>query len=552
MSDRTEFDDLARRKLEEREFPFDPHAWTDLERQLDGLGTSGVSTGTKHRDRRWMLAGLMLLSTCGGVWYALQNDRSQAVAEQQRSAPMVTITPEAARVVQPTDMAPTTPATHTTPTSARGETPATVNSRPAPVTPSTPATQTTRPNGPMRTKAAAIDDPVITQPAVVSPNGRATEGGLLVNTPVATSPDTPVDDGQAPATGPVDPDIAAVVPDQEDPTSIAPPATGSDAPLGDEDPAPTAVTAPPISVGEPTNGPTLATDQGTEAPTSPSDSTHRALAQAADSTAIMSPVADTLRPGPMPYPHWEITGWAGLFNTTTHYSGARTDAWSANSTARQTTGFGLELMHMGEHFGIGSGLHFSSYAEQIDAGELADQRTQLVYVHELQSVDTSILVVNGTVWIDSVQYYVTYTQDTTFLVLVTTTDQETVTDVRRNALSRSNRTSYLEIPLLFDAHTRAGRWGFGIRGGPTLGILQGRRGVLPGAQGYTDLADEAFQELVLGWTAQAYVRYHLADAWTIGVGPTARGQLLNTLQGDALVRRSSAFGGQFSVSYLLR
>lgn len=250
-------------------------------------------------------------------------------------------------------------------------------------------------------------------------------------------------------------------------------------------------------------------------------------------------------------PQWELGLWAGVFNTHTSYSGSRTSDWATAHAGRNSIGFGAELVRMGDHFGYGSGLHYISYAERVAASGLTSSQVATVWSHHLMGVDTTILVTNGTTVINGQTYYVTYSLDTTIMVLVSTSEEETVTTVRRNALERTNRTSYLEIPLLLDAHTGAGRWLFGLRGGPTVGVLQGRRGQLPGAAGYTDLQDEAFHELVFGWTAQGYVRYQLGEAWSIGVGPSARGQLGNTMQGNDLMRRSAAWGGVFGIAYRL-
>ncbi|HOY29167.1 MAG TPA: hypothetical protein PLR96_09345, partial [Flavobacteriales bacterium] len=100
-------------------------------------------------------------------------------------------------------------------------------------------------------------------------------------------------------------------------------------------------------------------------------------------------------------------------------------------------------------------------------------------------------------------------------------------------------------------HIRRGHWGFSLRGGPTLGIVQGRRGVLPTSSGYTDLTDEAFSDLVLGYTIQGHIRYHFGEAWSLGIGPALRGQLSNSLQGDQLQRRANATGAVVTVGYRL-
>lgn len=205
----------------------------------------------------------------------------------------------------------------------------------------------------------------------------------------------------------------------------------------------------------------------------------------------------------------------------------------------------------GRHFGFGLGLHHVTYAEQLEAQTLQDEHRAWVTDYHLDPVDTTLLIVNGTVWVNGQQYHSTYLLDTTVYVLTGTMREEVSTNMRRNGLARRNRTSYLEIPLLFEAHTRRGPWSFALRGGPTLGILQGRRGVLPTTTGYTDLKDEAFHELVPGYTLQGHVRYHFAQVWSIGVGPAIRGQLMNSTQREGLQRRSNATGAVISVGLRL-
>jgi hypothetical protein len=87
-----------------------------------------------------------------------------------------------------------------------------------------------------------------------------------------------------------------------------------------------------------------------------------------------------------------------------------------------------------------------------------------------------------------------------------------------------------------------------------VGLLTGRQGALPSEDGitYTDLADRAFRQVMFGYTARAYIRYRWNAAWSIGVEPTVRGQLQNSLGDGPLDRRSSAFGGMISLSYRLR
>ncbi len=263
----------------------------------------------------------------------------------------------------------------------------------------------------------------------------------------------------------------------------------------------------------------------------------------ADSTVAVMP--------PAPRSRLELSVWGGPFSTSTRYSGDRTTDWASTINKTRSVAFGAELMRQGEHFGLGAGLHYTTYVEQLNAESLKDELRTTVTTYQLNGIDTTVLVVNGTVWISGQQYYMTQMLDTTIYVLVGTDSEVVSTNVRRNALARSNRTSYLEIPLLFEAHIRRGHWGFSLRGGPTLGIVQGRRGVLPTSSGYIDLTDEAFSDIVLGYTIQGHIRYHFGEAWSLGIGPALRGQLSNSLQGDQLQRRANATGAVVTVGYRL-
>ena len=129
----------------------------------------------------------------------------------------------------------------------------------------------------------------------------------------------------------------------------------------------------------------------------------------------------------------------------------------------------------------------------------------------------------------------------------------TLSSVRvREASERINRTSYFEVPLLLAAHLVQVRWNFGVRGGPTVGMLTQRQGSIPSdGEGYTDFNDVAMRTWTLGWTARAYVRYRFNSAWSVGIEPAARGQLMDSFEHQGVTRRSTAIGGMISLSYRL-
>jgi hypothetical protein len=123
----------------------------------------------------------------------------------------------------------------------------------------------------------------------------------------------------------------------------------------------------------------------------------------------------------------------------------------------------------------------------------------------------------------------------------------------QEGIDRVNHVSYLELPLLLDGHVDAGHWRFGLRGGPTVGMLTGRRGSVPVTDptGSIELSDQPFREYMFGWTVRAYIRYKLSDRWWLGIEPMMRGQLMNAYSTGDLTRRSTGLGVGFSVSYRL-
>lgn len=252
---------------------------------------------------------------------------------------------------------------------------------------------------------------------------------------------------------------------------------------------------------------------------------------------------------------WEISLLGGIFSSNSTFTGGNSADWS-NDVGRMTTGgAAAEVMHMGRHFGLGIGLHYGTYAERITLGELSSTTTTIDNFWFLVPVDTTLLFISDTInaGTDS-SYYVGQAVPTTINVLAEGADTTSTTTVTRQARELVNRTSYLEIPLLFDVHLVQGPWSLGLRAGPTVGFLTGRTGALPNAanDGYTEFGDQAFREVMVGYTARAYIRYRWNDAWSIGLEPALRGQLMNSLGEGAIDRRSTALGGMISLSYRLR
>lgn len=243
----------------------------------------------------------------------------------------------------------------------------------------------------------------------------------------------------------------------------------------------------------------------------------------------------------------------GLFSTGSHYTGGASADWSAGLGRAQVAGLGAELMHIGRNIGIGIGIHYGNYAERIRTGALEATSTSLNHYWYLHPVTTTVLVITDTVPGVPPTYVGTSTS-TTVNVLAQGTDTAVTTHRLREARDQENRVSYLEVPLLLDAHLVQGRWTLGVRGGPAIGLLTGRRGALPNpaGDGYLAFNDMAFRELTLGYTARAYLRYRFNAAWSVGVGPAVRGQMLNSFSGNGLQRRSTAVGALVDITYRLR
>ncbi|MBS1938474.1 MAG: hypothetical protein JSS84_11765 [Bacteroidetes bacterium] len=250
---------------------------------------------------------------------------------------------------------------------------------------------------------------------------------------------------------------------------------------------------------------------------------------------------------------WEVSLLGGLFSTASRYTGSASATWSADVGRAQGPGFGAELMHAGRNISIGIGMHYGSYAERIRAGAVDAASTSLNQYWYLHPVTTTVLVITDTLP-GAPPSYTGHTTTTTVNVLAQGTDTVVTSRRLRDARDLVNRVTYLELPLLVDAHLVQGRWTLGVRGGPSVGLLTGRRGALPNpaGDGYLALNDVAFRELTLGYTARAYVRYRFNAAWSAGVGPALHGQMLNSLAGAGLERRSTAIGALVDLTYRLR
>ncbi|MEO8734275.1 MAG: hypothetical protein ABI373_08085, partial [Flavobacteriales bacterium] len=286
----------------------------------------------------------------------------------------------------------------------------------------------------------------------------------------------------------------------------------------------------------------------------PTDSAYAPLWAVSNETINAAPLAPQAAPPLVPVSSpWEISVLGGSFTSKTDYSGNNSAEWTGDISSEHSISVGAEFVHMGRNIGIGAGLHYGSYAERLRSNAIDMTSTSTANYWYLLPVDTTFLFITDTLPGQPPTYTGT-SLDTTVNVLTQGTNTVTSTQRLREAREQVNRVNYLEVPLLIDVHLLQGRWSFGVRGGPTLGLLTGRRGSVPSAdnEGYVEFVDMPFREFILGYTARAYVRYRFNAAWSVGIEPAIRGQLMNSLGSGDLARRASSKGVLLSLSYWLR
>lgn len=547
MKDPNGFDELARRKLAERDFAFDPSHWTDMEQLL------------AERERKpkawwpWMAAGVLLLSGAA-LWSVMSGE---AVAGPTSSGPVVE------RVEQPTTITePVRTIQASTPTqasSAVAEQPVKHTAFPVSGT-GTPGVQaasittsTARKSSPARTtKARETADPVHRENEVPT-SAKDTNGGKTLPITATLTGSTLADD--APTSNTAEKGNGTKGATTEPPASAIPTTSSSQGTGTAEVAKPVAPTVDPSQheITAPVQEPLENTAPD---PTEHSADTLDPNAPGTETPAPGLPEPSTAPPAP---PEWlavrtpfELSLLGGGFSTTSDYRGSGTENWGASTQRQNTSGFGLEgVRNIGAHFGLGIGVHYSSYRERLITEEFSRTDQTLTNSYFWTAHDTMVLSVTGTDTIGAVVYNITELVPMTINELGVDTDTSYSTTVLRERRTVTNTVNYVEIPLLLDAHTSCGRWVFGLRGGPTLGLLTSKQGSTPGdgEAGYADLNERTFSSLTLGCMARAYARYRLSSTWAIGLEPTWRQQLGNAF-GDADVqRRGSAFGGYVSLSY---
>ncbi|MBX2982073.1 MAG: hypothetical protein KF843_05360 [Flavobacteriales bacterium] len=616
MSLNEEFDELARRKLEERAFPFAEADWQDARKQIDAA--RGGRNGAK-----WITGAAVLLLISGLVWYGTRSSGAEeAIASLEQAAP-----PSMGVIAldQPVQNETSTPVDGTS--EANGPAAATVAKAPStnsiavhPVDRSAEARPSvhaaavksyarkeeeqntseailttpvlSKKKVPINTQAAlpiekniTARNPANAEPSAATPNNASVPTTSTNETSTSTTQPT-----TASTTQPSGGNAISVELNGGDPsgsgtaTPAVPPTTNKDAAIATgagmkvahttPGNAPQTVTGTGNTATEHTESPdplaalvqgsptgTVATTGSTghtpveeadtattdsmsvvaNAPTPPSDSA---------STAAAAVIPPPLVPERAP---WEVSGMGGAYSSTTTYSGSNSAEWNADIGKENNLGVGVELIHMGRNFGIGTGLHYGSYAERIRTDAIDANTTTLHNFWYLMPVDTMILVITDTLP-GTPPTFTGTSENSTVNVLTQGTDTTTNSEHLRDARDQVNRVSYFEVPILLDAHLTQGRWMLGLRGGPTIGLLTGRRGAIPAPdnEGYVPFTDLPFRELTLGYTARAYVRYRFNAAWSVGIEPAMRGQLMNSLSSGDLERRSSALGVMMSLTYRLR
>ncbi|MEZ4756193.1 MAG: hypothetical protein R2817_05145 [Flavobacteriales bacterium] len=581
MNLENEFDELARRKLEERNIPFREGDWLQAQELLARQQRKSV------RIWPWML-GLLLVTGSTAWWLSNEQDATTAThtaanapaagAPSDVQAPSVqeseNASTEPLSVPQQHSSTTTTGSPSNTGTTAVGThtvsvQPSTDGTAPKPVRTDTKRTSTassaaTQPSSSART---SIDPPndvgTIAQNVRTAPRTSNTASALPSNSDVNGNEGPSVPATTPPMNSPADP-TAAADQDADQAGMISEPSISSDRSSG-SDPSSngtggtvdtgTTITQPTITASQPSEPPVL--PAMTPAPygadsllaTAPSDSA---------STPNDSLAGNPPPPLPLQVPTvgspWEISALAGLRTTNANYRGMDVQPGELRITGQYNPLFGLEAMHTGRNLSLGAGILYGTWSEQVDVAALDRTRTTIRPYWMLVPVDTTLLIITDTLFqgTDSISF-VGNSVPSTVNVLQRTADTTTVSERLREARTVTVRTSYLEVAPLIDVHVTQARWTLGVRGGPTVGLLSGRRGELPGPgdDGTAPFREVAFREVMLGYQARAYVRYRWNAAWSIGLEPMIGGTLLNTFDESGLERRTAGHGVLMSLTYRL-
>lgn len=546
MNTNEEFDELARRKLEERSFAFQESDWEQARQLIDH------SRGRKPWTN-WVAGAGMAVVVAGLLWLGTRDDQTaDPVAERAPAAATVHSTATTAQAM-PTDHNADQP--QRGPDAHAPEIAAAVIAGDSMLAPGTSLPATTQ-HTELRPEDAAV------RTTVVRPAPLKTAAPQAVRTVEHAAPQ----DGPTVATAGVH-NIVHARATVETPGVVAIPPTNIPEPDVNTGGRSASADVAGSAVAEGTQKQLLpglySTTTGAAPEPLPNMATQasargsvpawmRVIGPDAATLPLASPLVAAAPVVPYHAP-WEVSLLAGGFASTNHYSGGNSAEWAGGVSGANSLGLGAELVHMGRNLGLGFGLHYGTYAERLRLDPLDATTLNYHPFWYLMAVDTSVLVITDTLPGTPPTYNGQH-MDTTFYVLAQGTDTVVGHERLRDAHDRINRLSYLEVPLLADVHLVQGRWVLGLRGGPTIGLLTGRRGSLPTAAdgGMVAYTEQPFSELMFGYTARAYVRYRFSAGWSIGLEPALRGQLFNGLDSGALERKSAAKGVVMSLSYRIR
>jgi hypothetical protein len=545
MNRENEFDELARRKLEERSFAYQESDWKQAQQAI------AAQRGRKRRGF-WLSGAAALLMVGTAAWWTLR--------EAERAGTLAITAPVTNRRTSIAEQhamreAPSPAMGSASNTSASSAVPAANDNASAAIHPDERASTASRTgvasNTPAQAQASSTAAAQIPSASPNTPQHQRTSTAVASTAMTISGTPTAVTSAATPNTNvPSTVDKDTGTPATMSGTAM-PSLASASTERGSAEPPPPVMAVDPAAEALPSTTQNAYTLDGTElitllttAPTTtPSDSATTAP------TAV--PAVPPIIPDRAP---WEISVLGGAFSSIATYSGGNSAEWSGDISREVSPGFGAELMHLGRNIGLGVGLHYGTYAERIQVQAIDQTSIERWNYWYLMPVDTTILIITDTVEQGGQIVYEGESITTTVNVLTLGEDSTVTTTRVRYARELVNRTSYLEVPLLVDAHLVQGRWSMGLRGGPTVGLLTGRTGSIPNStnDGYTELGDQAFREVVFGWTARAYLRYRWNAAWSIGIEPAMRGLFSNSLSEGDVQRRSSAFGGMISLSYRLR
>jgi len=559
MSLNDQFDELARQKLDGRAFPFDEGAWQQAQQAI----------AAQKRNKRkpfWYLGGAAAVGLA--LWLLWPNAEEIGIAEQHQIEPKteaaampavepeVAVVPERAVEVQVESALEQQAPKEEERTSQSGSSRS--DEMPKAERPMRPAqalnsSAQNRPEAQVHIAEQKGSDAHSTEGAAeTSVSEAATEAQeATAEDPVVAQHDRDQQNSDAVSEGQFE-DAVLVVNDARGDAHAEESTSKSDdqAVKENDEPQPASTGS---SVNESVHDDSVRAEVVAEGTRMPEDSvqTVPALASALvpfDSAAAAVP-EPSLLPLVGPRSPWEITALGGAFSTTSKYVLPQVKDWT--STPERTPGYAVEAVRMGRNFGLGLGLHYGSYADRLATPEAS--RTDVAYSRYwfLQAVDTTLLIITGG---DSSSGFTGINVPATVQVLRSAYDTTTTTTLIRAARTQLIRTSYVEVPILLDAHLVQGRWSIGVRGGPTIGMLTARSGAIPseGEGGYTDLGSMAVRQTIFGWTARAYLRYRFNSAWSIGIEPAARGQFTDAIDDQGASRRSKAMGAMLSLGYRLR